>query len=219
MKTTQRPLLQVALDQTDLEAALRVAGVLAPEVDVLEAGTILCYAEGRRAFSTLRALYPEKIIVADFKAADAGGTVAEIAYSGGADWMTVICCAPIPTMEAALEKAKHHGGEVQIELYGNWTFEQAEDWKNVGLKQVIYHRGRDAELAGQKWSPEDLEKIRRLAGMGFEVSITGGLSPGNLDFFTGIPVQCFIAGRGLYGAEDPVETAGNFKTAIQKGWG
>jgi 3-dehydro-L-gulonate-6-phosphate decarboxylase len=213
-----KPLLQVALDTLDIPTALKATRTLAPEVDVLEVGTILFYAEGARAIATLRALYPEHIILADLKAADAGTTVAEIVFSQGASWMTVICCAPYATMEAALAVARKYKGDVQIELYGEWTFDQAAKWLEIGLTQAIYHRGRDAALAGQKWGMADLEKIHRLSEMGFEVSVTGGLNPDDLGFFKGVPVKCFIAGRGLYQAEDPAQAAREFKTAIEKYW-
>lgn len=213
-----KPMLQVALDTLDIPSALKATRALASEVDVLEVGTILCYSEGARAVATLRALYPDQIILADLKAADAGTTVAEIVFSQGATWMTVICCAPYATMEAALEVARKYGGDVQIELYGEWTFEQAAKWLESGLTQAIYHRGRDAEFAGQKWGEADLAKIRRLSEMGFEVSVTGGLNPKDLGIFKGIPVKCFIAGRGLYGAEDPAQAAREFKAAINNYW-
>ncbi|MBT8354847.1 MAG: 3-keto-L-gulonate-6-phosphate decarboxylase UlaD [Desulfofustis sp.] len=213
-----KPLLQVALDHLDIPSALEATRALADEVDVLEMGTILCYAEGSKAVGILRALYPEKTIVADLKAADAGGTVAEIVFSQGANWMTVICNAPYATMEAALEVARKYNGDLQIELYGDWTFDHARKWREIGLTQAIYHRGRDAGLAGQQWGEEDLEKIRKLADMGFEVSVTGGLYAKDLDIFAGIPVKCFIAGRGLYGADDPARSARDFKDAINKYW-
>ena len=214
-----RPLLQVALDQTDLPSALAAAQILAPDVDVLEAGTILCYAEGARAVETLRALHPDHILLADLKAADAGSVVAEMVFSRGATWMTCICSAPPATLEAALKIAKAHGGDIQMELYGDWTFRQAEEWKNIGITQAIYHRGRDAAAAGQSWGEEDLNKIRKLAEMGMEVSVTGGLSPEDLVLFKGIPVKCFISGRSLYGAEDPAAAAQAFKAAINEHWG
>ena len=169
-----KPLLQVALDTLDIPSALEATRALADEVDVLEVGTILCYAEGARTVSILRALYPEKILVADLKAADAGATVAEIVFSRGCTWMTVICCAPYATMEAALKVAKKYGGDVQVELYGDWTFEQAEKWLEIGLTQVIYHRGRDAAFAGQQWGKEDLVKIGKLVGMGLRYLSPGG---------------------------------------------
>ena len=213
-----KPLLQVALDNLDIPSALNATRALAAEVDVLEVGTILCYAEGAKAVSILRALYPEQTIVADLKAADAGTTVAEIVFSRGANWMTVICCAPYATMEAALEVAKKYNGDVQIELYGDWTFEQAEKWREIGLTQAIYHRGRDAAFAGQQWGEADFAKIRKLVDMGFEVSVTGGLYAKDLGIFKGIPVKCFIAGRGLYGADDPAQAARDFKEAINNHW-
>ncbi len=43
--------------------------------------------------------------------------------------MTVICCASLATMEAAQTQVK----QIQIELYGDWTFEQAEKWLKLGI--------------------------------------------------------------------------------------
>ena len=54
-----KPLLQVALDNLNLPSALEATRALADEVDVLEVGTILCYAEGAKTVSILRALYPK----------------------------------------------------------------------------------------------------------------------------------------------------------------
>lgn len=212
------PLLQVALDQTTLPEALAASKSLASGVDIVEAGTILCAAEGARAVEALRALYPDHTLVADLKVADAGSTLAEMVMSRGANWMTVICCAPYATMEKALEVARKYDGDIQIELYGEWTFEQAERWREIGLRQAIYHRGRDAQAAGKKWDDEDLEKIRRLAEMGFELSVTGGLKPDDIATFAGIPVKAFISGRTLYGDVDPLAAAGRFRAAIEKNW-
>lgn len=213
-----KPLLQVALDQTSLSEALIATRLLAPHVDVLEAGTILCAAEGVRTVEAIRALYPAHIVLADLKVADAGAVLAEMVFSRGANWMTVICCAPLATMETAFKVARKYDGDIQIELYGDWTFEQAEQWKQIGLKQAIYHRGRDAQAAGKTWDDTDLEKIHRLAEMGFEVSVTGGLTPEDLPHFAGIPVKAFISGRTLYGADDPGRSAEEFRDAIQRLW-
>lgn len=214
----RQPLLQVALDHTALPDALGATRSLAAEVDVMEAGTILCAAEGARAVEALRSLYPDHILVADLKVADAGSVLAEMVMSRGANWMTVICCAPYATMEKALEVAGKYEGDIQIELYGEWTFRQAEQWRKIGLKQAIYHRGRDAQAAGKGWDEDDIEKIKRLAEMGFEVSVTGGLNPSDLPRFAGIPIKAFISGRTLYGAGDPAESAMSFRRVIGENW-
>lgn len=72
-----RPLLQLALDHTNLQAALHDVALLQDHVDIVEAGTILCLTEGLGAVKALRAQCPDKIIVADWKVADAGETLAQ----------------------------------------------------------------------------------------------------------------------------------------------
>ena len=209
-----RPLLQIALDNNTLSDAIRSISQVGNEVDVIEAGTILCLAEGMEAVRCLRALYPSKTILADTKCADAGGTVAKNCADAGADWMTVICSATIPTMKAALKEV----ADLQVELYGDWTFEHAKQWKEAGLSQVVYHQSRDALLAGETWGEKDLNKIKKLVEMGFKVSVTGGLEKETLKLFKGIDVYTFIAGRGIREASDPAQAARDFKEEIAKYW-
>ena len=210
-----KPLLQIALDNNTLSDAIRSISQVGHEVDIIEAGTILCLAEGMEAVRCLRALYPNKIILADTKCADAGGTVAKNCADAGADWMTVICSATIPTMKAALKEVK----DLQVELYGDWTFEHAKQWKEAGLSQAVYHQSRDALLAGETWGEKDLNKIRKLVEMGFKVSVTGGLEKETLKLFKGIDVYTFIAGRGIREASDPAQAAREFKEEVDKYWG
>ena len=210
-----KPLLQIALDNNTLSDAIRSISQVGHEVDIIEAGTILCLAEGMEAVRCLRALYPNKTILADTKCADAGGTVAKNCADAGADWMTVICSATIPTMKAALKEVK----DLQVELYGDWTFEHAKQWKEAGLSQVVYHQSRDALLAGETWGEKDLTKIKKLVEMGFKVSVTGGLEKETLKLFKGIDVYTFIAGRGIREASDPAQAAREFKEEIDKYWG
>ncbi|MDO4670442.1 MAG: 3-keto-L-gulonate-6-phosphate decarboxylase UlaD [Aerococcus sp.] len=209
------PKLQVALDHNDLASALHDAVAVGNEVDVIEAGTVCLLQVGSELIEILRSLFPDKIIVADTKCADAGGTVAKNCADRGANWMTCICAATIPTMKAAAKEID----EIQVELYGDWTFEDAEKWLEAGISQAIYHQSRDALLAGETWGEKDLAKIRRLTEMGFRVSVTGGLSVATLPLFAGIDVFTFIAGRGITQAEDPAQAARDFKAKIKEIWG
>ncbi|MCT4662357.1 MAG: 3-keto-L-gulonate-6-phosphate decarboxylase UlaD [Tissierellales bacterium] len=214
------PKLQVALDNTSLSDAMGAIREIGEHVDVIEVGTILHVAEGLEPVRCLRALYPEKTILADIKGADAGSLLAKQCFGAGANWMTVICCAEIPTMTGMLGVAKEFGEDrdVQIELYGDWTWEQAESWKEAGLEQVVYHRSRDAQAAGKGWGDEDLEKIGKLCDMGFKVTVTGGLTIDDLKLFKAYPIYCFIAGRSIRDAQSPSEAAKSFKAEIAKHW-
>ncbi|MDI5816899.1 3-keto-L-gulonate-6-phosphate decarboxylase UlaD, partial [Salmonella enterica subsp. enterica serovar Cerro] len=186
-----RPLLQLALDHTNLEAAQRDVALLQDHVDIVEAGTILCLTEGLSAVKALRAQCPEKIIVADWKVADAGETLAQQAFSAGANWMTIICAAPLATVEKGHAVAQSCGGEIQMELFGNWTLDDARDWYRVGVRQAIYHRGRDAQASGQQWGEADLARMKALSDIGLELSITGGITPADLPLFRDINVKAF----------------------------
>ncbi|MDD7305549.1 MAG: 3-keto-L-gulonate-6-phosphate decarboxylase UlaD [Peptoniphilaceae bacterium] len=208
----RKPNLQIALDSQSLEEALETVREVGDVVDILEVGTVLCLQEGMKPVKAIRALYPEKTILADTKCADAGKTVAKNCKDAGADWMTVICCATIPTMKAANEAID----QLQVELYGDWTFDQAKEWKNIGIEQVVYHQSRDALLSGQTWGEKDLNKIKKLIDMGFKVSVTGGLNLATLELFKGIDVYTFIAGRSIAKADKPREAAKEFKEKIDQ---
>ncbi len=213
------PMLQVALDNQSMSSAYETTRLIADEVDIIEVGTILCVAEGVRAVRDLKALYPNKIVLADAKIADAGKILSRMCFEANADWVTVICCADINTTKGALDVAKEFNGDVQIELTGYWTWEQAQEWREAGVQQVVYHRSRDAQAAGVAWGDADISAIKRLSGMGFKVTVTGGLALEDLPLFQGIPIHVFIAGRSIRDAASPVEAARQFKRSIAQLWG
>ncbi|MDW6003225.1 3-keto-L-gulonate-6-phosphate decarboxylase UlaD [Vibrio mangrovi] len=212
------PMIQIALDQTDLTSAIEVARRVESFVDVIEVGTILAFAEGMNAVQTLRHNHPEHILVCDMKTTDGGAILARMAFEAGADWITVSAAAHIATIGACKKVADEFNGEIQIEIYGNWTMDDAKSWVDLGITQAIYHRSRDAELAGVGWTPADLDKMRQLSDLGLELSITGGIVPEDLYLFEGIKAKTFIAGRALAG-EKGRETAEALKGQIERFWG
>ena len=104
-------------------------------------------------------------------------------------------------------------------MYGDWTFEQAQQWLDAGISQAIYHQSRDALLAGETWGQKDLDKVKKLVDMGFRVSVTGGLNVETLKLFEGIDVFTFIAGRAITQAPDPLKTVNDFQAEIVRIWG
>jgi 3-dehydro-L-gulonate-6-phosphate decarboxylase len=212
-----KPMIQIALDQTDLISAIEVAKNVESFVDVIEVGTILAFAEGMIAVKTLRKNHPDHILVCDMKTTDGGAILAKMAFEAGADWITVSAAAHIATIGACKKVADELNGEIQIELYGNWTMSDAQSWVDLGITQAIYHRSRDAELAGVGWTDADIVKMRKLSDIGLELSITGGIVPEDVYLFEGIKAKTFIAGRALVG-EKGRATAEALKTQIDRFW-
>ncbi len=211
-----QPKLQIALDTYDLPSALSPLQKAAAHIDVIECGTILCLAEGMHAVRVIRSLFPDKLILADVRIAEAGSLISKMAFDAGADWVSVVSGATLNTVEAVIKEARRHTGDVQIELIDGWTWEQAQQWRDLGIQQVITHRSRDGEAKGElTWGQRDFDEIQRLADLGFKVTVTGGVKPADVPLFAGVPVYVFIAGRGIYAAPDPAAAAQQFKNAIQ----
>lgn len=214
-----KPRLQVALDTTDIASALRPLNQAISQIDVIECGTILVIAEGLRAVREVRALYPEKTILADIRIAEAGTLLAENCFAAGASWVSVVAGASMTTVAQVVKVANKYGGEVQIELGETYDADKAHEWCRLGAKHVIVKRSRDREAAGDlTWKSDDVQRIHELAAMGFTVTVTGGVTVADLDTFRGAPVGVVIAGRAIVKAEDPLQAATALRNKIAEVW-
>ena len=214
------PRLQIALDTLDLPAALGPLQKAAGHVDVIECGTILVLCEGYHAVRAIRALFPDKRILADVRIAEAGAKISRLAFEAGADLVSCVASASLTTIQQVCRVAAEFGAEVQVELADEWyDVERARAWRAAGVQHVIVKRSRDREAAGDlSWKPDDLARIDELASLGFTVTITGGISPKDLPTFAGHPVGIVIAGRSIVEADDPAAAARELKDTIERVW-
>lgn len=211
----QRPRLQIALDTYSMEDALAPLAKAADHVDIIECGTVLIIAEGLRAVREIRALYPDKTILADVRIAEAGAKISRMCFEAGASWVSCVAGASLTTIEQVVRVAEEFGGEVQVELGKAYDAERARSWAKLGVKHVIVKRSRDLEAAGSLvWSPADIERVRELADMGFTVTVTGGIKHGELSVFAGSPVGIVIAGRTIVSSDDPAASAASLQSEI-----
>ena len=220
---TQRPAtprLQVALDALDLPGALGPLQKAAPHVDIIECGTILVLCEGYHAVRAIRALFPDKRILADVRIAEAGAKIARLAFESGADLVSCVAGASLTTIEQVCRVAAEFDGEVQVELADEWyDADRARAWREAGVRHVIVKRSRDREAAGDlSWKDEDMDRVDELAAMGFTVTITGGVSAEDLPAFAGRRVGIVIAGRAIVGAADPAAAARRLRRTLDEVW-
>ncbi len=215
----QKPLLQIALDTYDLPSALGPLQKAAAQIDVIEVGTILCLSEGMHAVRAIKSLFPDKIVLADVRIAEAGSIISKMCFDANADWVSVVSGAAPSSFEVVLAEAQARGGDMQIELSDGWTWDMAQKWADMGVQQVIFKRSRDLEAQGTlTWGEKDFDTIRRLHEMGFKVTVTGGVKPKDIPLFAGVPVYIFIAGRAIRGADDPLAAATEFQTIMADTW-
>ena len=214
------PKLQIALDTFDLPSALGPLQKAAPHVDVIECGTILVLCEGYHAVRAIRALFPDKQILADVRIAEAGSKIARLAFEAGADLVSCVAGASMATIEQVCKVAAEFGGEVQVELADEWyDADRARAWRAAGVQHVIVKRSRDREAAGDlSWKAEDMDRVDELAAMGLTVTITGGVSAEDLPAFAGRRVGIVIAGRAIVGADDPAAAARSLRETLDEVW-
>lgn len=215
-----KPRLQMALDVTTLPEALRPLNRAIDQIDVIECGTVLIIAEGLRAVQEIRALYPDKPILADIRIAEAGKILSQMAFEAGATLVSVVAGASMNTVRQVVAVANDYGGEVQVELADEWyDADKAREWARIGVKHVIVKRSRDREAAGDlSWGSEDIARVDELAAMGLTVTITGGIKVKDLDTFAGHPVGIVIAGRSVVGAQDPRQAATELQDKLREVW-
>lgn len=138
--------LQVAIDLLTTEAALRLAGQVAPYVDVIELGTPLIKSEGMSVITAVKNAHPDKTVFADLKTADAGELEARLAFDAGADLVTVLGTADDSTINGAVVAARAASKGVVVDLI-NVTNKatRAKEAHALGAVFVEFHAGLDEQ--------------------------------------------------------------------------
>lgn len=180
-----KPIVQVSLDLTDIDEALRTAHIaVAAGVDWLEAGTPLLLAEGLHGVRALRQAFPDHPIIADLKTMDGGYLEAQMMAQAGATHVVVMARAHPATIKEVVRAGRDFGVKVMGDDLG------AEDkpaacrmMQDLGVDYIVHHVGfderRDPEVqaayGGRMPNPLD-ELAAVVAAVDIPVQAVGGLS-------------------------------------------
>jgi 3-hexulose-6-phosphate synthase len=204
--------LQVAMDVLTTADALALAGKVAEHVDIIELGTPLIKAEGMRAVTAIKEAHPDKIVFADLKTMDAGELEADIAFTAGADLVTVLGTAGDSTIVGAVKAATKHGKGVVVDLIG--VADKAARAKQVtalGAEFVEMHAGLD-EQAEEGFTFDTL--LSEGADSGVAFSVAGGVSIATIEAVQKAGASVAVAGGAIYSAADPAAAAAELRAAI-----
>ncbi|AEM38517.1 Orotidine 5'-phosphate decarboxylase [Pyrolobus fumarii 1A] len=202
----EKPALQVALDMTSLEDALRVArAAWANGAEVLEAGTPLIKAVGMEAVRALRRNFPEAVIVADTKIMDAGRIEAGVALDAGADIVTVLGVASDETIREVVEAAHEHGALAAVDMINHPDpVARAEQVAKLGADIVILHVAVDVQKARGVTAAEAAPLVPRVKSVfnGW-VAVAGGLNRETAPIVAKAGANIVIVGSAITKASDP----------------
>ena len=204
--------LQVAMDVLTTADALALAGKVAEHVDIIELGTPLIKAEGLRAVTAIKEAHPDKIVFADLKTMDAGELEADIAFSAGADLVTVLGTAGDSTIAGAVKAARAHGKGVVVDLIGVADkAARAREVTALGAEFVEMHAGLD-EQAEAGFTFQTLLTDGADSGVAF--SVAGGVSVATIEAVQRSGASVAVAGGAIDGAPDPAAAAAALRAAI-----
>jgi 3-hexulose-6-phosphate synthase len=201
-----RPLIQLALDHLDASAAVKLAEVTAPYVDIFEIGTPCIKHNGVALVKELKKKFPNKLVLVDLKTMDAGEYEATPFFAAGADITTVLGVAGLPTIQGVINAANKHNAEVQVDLINVPDKATcAREAAKIGAHIIGVHTGLDAQAAGQ--TPfADLNTISGL-GLNVRISVAGGIKQATVQQVARAGANIVVVGAAIYGAADPVAAA------------
>jgi 3-hexulose-6-phosphate synthase len=177
-----KPTVQLSLDLTDLDEALRTAELaIRAGVDWLEVGTPLIIAEGMRGVRELHARYPDVPLVADLKTMDGGWLEAEIMAKAGASMVVVMGQAHAETVELVVKAGADFGVKVMGDNMAMLDpIEGAKRLEELGCDYVIHHIGFDMRTLRRERglnTPTPLDRLREVvAAVSVPVQAVGGLT-------------------------------------------
>ena len=204
--------LQLAMDVLTTADALALAGKVAPYVDIIELGTPLIKAEGLRAVTAIKQPHPDKIVFADLKTMDTGELEADIAFTAGADLVTVLGTAGDSTIIGAVKAATAHGKGIVVDLIGVADKEtRAREVTAFGVEFVEMHAGLD-EQAEEGFTLQTLLTDGANSGVAF--SVAGGVNASTIASVQRSGASVAVAGGAIYGASDPAAAAAELRAAI-----
>jgi 3-hexulose-6-phosphate synthase len=204
--------LQVAIDLLTTADALALVAKIAPYIDIIELGTPLIKKEGIAVVTAMKAAYPDKLVFADLKTMDAGELEADIAFSAGADLVTILGAAGNATIIGAVKAGKAHNKGVVVDTIGVADrVKRAQEVTALGVEFVELHAGLDEQWT-EGYSIKVL--IDEAARAGVPVSVAGGVNINNISAVIKAGAIVAVAGAAIYGAEDPAAAAKALREAI-----
>lgn len=211
----RRLLLQVAVDVTDLDQALRLVERVHEYCDIVEVGTPLLIEQGLAAMEAMKRRFPGKLYLADVKIADAGRLEAGSAFARGADYVTVLGVVDDATVQGALAAAEAHGGRLMADLmYVSDQPTRARQLDAMGVHAVCLHTAFDRQ--GRGIDPlAELHAVRPVVGRA-QVAIAGGITLANAPAAVRRGADILVVGGGIITRPDPAAAARAIRACMEE---
>jgi len=204
--------LQIAFDCLELSKALEVADIVKDYCDFMEVGTPLIKSEGMKAVTAFKRKFPDKIIVADTKIADAGKTESNLAFDAGADVVTVMSCAGEQTKLKVFETAKEKNKKIMIDLLGaSDTIMAGTCEENETADYLCFHKSTDTY--GVATSIDEYARLKKAVKK--PIVVAGRITLESIELILKLKPHTVIIGGAVTRSDNPKESARYFYELIK----
>ena len=210
----------MALDLTSVEQAVNIAKAASSAgIQWIEAGTPLIKSEGMRAVRVLRRKFQRATIVADMKTLDAGAIEARLAFSAGADVVSISGLSHKRTLIEAVSVAKKYDRMIMADLLmSNNPKKLGASLEKLGVSIVCFHIGIDAQQAGARRARS--REVRNLVrALRTPVAVAGGINPSLAGEMVRSGVKIVIVGGWITSSKSPFKAAKTILNTISHALG
>jgi len=206
---TRSPLLQVALDLTNLGRAIAIAREVARAgAQVIEVGTPLIKVWGRIAVSGVAEVSGGSLVLADTKTADAARVELEPIASAGAKAVTVLGVSSDEVVEEALALCLEKGIDLVVDMiHVPNPVDRALRLADLGARVFELHVGVDVQKRRGLDARALMKEVEELARSGLLVAVAGGIKPESAGEFVSHGARIVVIGGAIYRSENPFEEA------------
>jgi len=207
--------LQLALDQLDLQEAMKIIGDLQDLIDIAEIGTPMIIAEGLSAVRAAKQRFPRLTVLADVKIIDGGAYESRIAFEAGADIVSVLGLAHDVTIEAAVREAKRAERSIMVDLLGvHNVVDRIGQVERMGAAYVCVHTASDLH------GPDSLTLRHLKEAVGAvstaKTAVAGGINARTIDTIVAARPAVVVVGGGIINQPDRRRAARYLKTSMQR---
>jgi len=211
----ERPVLQVALDLTELKRALQIAReAVKGGADWIEAGTPLIKSEGMGAVRALKAEFPDIEIIADMKIADTGTLEVEMAAKAGASVISVLADSDDSVIREAVLAGNLYGVRIMGDLLNvKNPVERATELEKLGIDMIIAHIGIDQQMTGKN----SISLLSEISGkVTLPIGAAGGLNEESVSEAVACGANIILVGSAITKSADVTAATSSIREAIER---
>lgn len=206
--------LQLAIDEFELEEALKVAEQVRDYIDIIEMGTPFVIHYGMESVRRFTEAFPDKEILCDAKIMDGGEYEANMAFDEGAAYCTVLGVTDLFTIQGTIDSANAHNTKAVVDMICVKDLPtRIKECEDMGAHVLAVHVGTDAQAKGR--TPLDDLKVMKEHAKKSLVAVAGGINSKTIEQYVALKPDIIICGGAIAHADDPVAEAKAIKAAME----